>query len=135
MITWETREFVSKKGRRIIIDGATLKDAYDILKNWVKANDNPIAYSKLMDKLKEKNHPKIYRGSIGHIVGHVSDKVSVITNPSIYPSSIVVHKGTWITGDGFWDLEEGTLPPNKVPIKNRRAALSSYQRDVFEKTW
>ena len=135
MIAWKTQEFVSKKGRRIIIDAATLKDAYDILNNWIKSNDKPIAYSELMAKLKEKSHPKIYRGSIGHIIGHVSDQVSFITNPSIYPSSIVVHKGTCDTGDGFWALERGTLPPIKVLEDNRKAQLSKYQNDVFEKNW
>jgi len=135
MIAWETQEFVSKSGRRIIIDGVTLKDAYNILNNWVKSNDQPIAYSVLMAKLKENGHPKIYRGSIGHIVGHVSDQVSEVTNPSIYPSSIVVHKGTWNTGDEFWTLEGGTLPPNKVIKANRKAQLSMYQNDVFKRTW
>lgn len=134
MVVWKNRVFDYASGGKILISAAVFKDAYDIIREHAKKK-SVVAYSDLMDKLKKRNHTKINRGTIGSIIGEISNQISLITKPSIYPSSIVVHKGSTNTGIGFWALKKGTMPPSKIPIKNRKMALSTYQRDVFQKPW
>jgi hypothetical protein len=134
-IVWKTQRF-SDGAWHITIDGATIKDAYEIIHEWTEKNHECIAYSDLMTELKQRGHPKIYRRSIGHIVGHITNQIAIATQPaSVYPSSIVVHKWTRNTGDGFWGLDKGSSPPYKVAPVNRRQKLDEYQNAVFTKNW
>lgn len=119
MVNWKIQDFYNKWGAKITIPAATFEDACSIIRKRAKIG-KCIAYSELMTELKKKNHRKINRGTIGSIVGEVSDQISLTTNPSVYPSSIVVHKGTKDTGKGFWTLGEGTLPPNTISVDLRK---------------
>jgi hypothetical protein len=94
-----------------------------------------IFYSDVEKELKRLGHRKINRGTIGDIVGEVSIQVSQVTNPSIYPSAIVVHKGDKSIGVGFWGIDTGTNPPCKVSPNQQKDALLQYQNDVFNKPW
>lgn len=134
LVNWIDRDFRDKRGAETMIEAATFQDTYNILKKQAKARER-IPYSELMTELKKNNHRRISRKTIGSIVGEVSDQISLRTKPSVYPSSIVVLKGTNITGKGFWDLGEGTLPPNAVQVTLRGKALDQYQKDVFNKDW
>ena len=88
-----------------------------------------------MSQLKGIGHAKINRGTIGAILGEVSNQVAQNTNPSVYPSSIVVRKGTNQPGNGFWGVNMGTNPPSIAPNAQRRIALQQYQRDTFNRNW
>ena len=132
MVKWIDKDLINKRGAKTTIEAATFQDAYNIIREQAKARE-VIPYSKLEDKLKTNGHRKIHRGTIGGIVGEVSDQISLVTSPSVYPSSIVVHKGTKDTGDGFWTLENGTLPPSTIPVDLRKKQLDEYQKNVFDK--
>ena len=133
MCNWQDREFRYGKGR-IQIAAQTFQDACEIILQAAQKRQT-ISYTMVMDDLKQLGHPKINRGTIGHIVGEVSVQVSQITSPSIYPSSIVVRSGTNQPGDGFWGVDTGTNPPSGVPCNNRTNALQHYQNDVFNRPW
>jgi hypothetical protein len=134
MIKWVDKVLCKKNGARTLIAEATFEEAYEIIRQSAKARKF-IPYSQLESELKKKGHKKINRGTIGGIVGEVSDQVSMSTSPSIYPSSIVVHKWTETTGKGFWTLEEGTLPPSSIATDQRKKMLKQYQNSVFERVW
>ena len=85
--------------------------------------------------LKQKGYEKINRGTIGHIVGEVRNQVSHVTNPSVYPSAIVVRRDTNQPGKGFWGLDEGSNPPSEVPQNQQKQMLQKYQNDVFGRPW
>ena len=116
------------------IPAIVIRDACYIIKEAAE-NRRYICYSELMEKLKAMGHRKINRGTIGWIVGEVSNKIAINTNPSIYPSAIVVRKGTQSPGSGFWTLKVGTDPPSKVSSSRRRYALLRYQHAVFMSNW
>lgn len=131
MFDWEDRVF--RFGRRkITIPAETFRDAYRIIKESAQ-NGKYICYSEIMDRLKNLGHQKINRGTIGGIVGEVSIKVASSTNPSVYPSAIVVNKNTTKPGKGFWGLDRGTDPPSMVPPDKRQKALRTYQETVFSR--
>jgi hypothetical protein len=134
MINWTDQDFYNKRGAKTTISAATFREACHFIRQHAKTG-NFLPYSELMNKLKKSGYRKIHRGTIGSIVGEVSDQVSLTTNPSVYPSAIIVHKGTEDTGKGFWALEEGTLPPKSIPVELRKKALGQYQKDVFDKIW
>ena len=90
MYNWEDRVFRYGRGK-IMISAETFRDTYRIIKESAR-NGNYIYYSEVMDKLKRLGHRKINRGTIGGIVGEVSIMVANSTNPSVYPSAIVVKK-------------------------------------------
>ena len=96
-------------GGRIQIPAKVISDACKIIRQMAQKG-RVVTYSELMDQLKSLGHRKISRRTIGKIVGEVSNQVSRVTNPSIYPSAIVVRKDTNQPGNGFWGLEEGTNP-------------------------
>jgi len=124
-----------KLGRGTIqISAQTIKDACDIILQAAKKGQ-VIHYSDLWNMLKQLGHRGINRGTIGSIVGEVSIQISQVTNPSIYPSAIVVRKDTGKPGEGFWGLDSGTNPPSRVPKNMRAKALQQYQHDVFHRTW
>ena len=133
MCNWQDIEFPYGIGR-IQIDARTIQAACEIIFG-VAQKSQTISYTEVMNELKSLGCPKINRGTIGHIVGEVSVQVSQITNPSIYPSAIVVRSGTNQPGDGFWGVNTGTNPPSGVPRNNRRNALQQYQNDVFNRLW
>lgn len=110
------------------------KDACEIIKQAARRRQF-ITYTDVMNQLKARGHAKINRGTIGAIVGEVSNQVAQNTNPSVYPSSIVVRKGTNRPGNGFWGLTMGTNPPSRVSTHQRRIALQQYQNDVFNRNW
>jgi len=131
MYNWEDRVFRYGRGK-IMISAETFRDTYRIIKESAR-NGNYIYYSEVMDKLKRLGHRKINRGTIGGIVGEVSIMVANSTNPSVYPSAIVVKKNSIEPGKGFWGLDRGTNPPSMVPPDKRREALSEYQETVFSR--
>lgn len=136
MCNWQDIDF--PYGRGIIqIPAQVIQDACGAI--WQMAQRRQgiayIAYADLMNQLKCLGHQKINRGTIGKIIGEVSDQVSQVTNPSIYPSAIVVRRGTSQPGDGFWGLIMGTNPPSGVPHNQRRNALQQYQNDAFNRSW
>lgn len=88
-----------------------------------------------MCELKKLNHHAINRGTIGAIVGEVSMQVSESTKPSVYPSAIVIRKDTDEPGEGFWGLDSGTHPPDKVARSDRKSRLSEYQQKIFNNSW
>lgn len=133
MCNWQDKNFSYARGR-IQISANVIRDACEIIRR-VATNRQTIIYSDLMEQLKQNGHEKINRGTIGHIVGEVSVQVSLITNPSIYPSSIVVRADTNKPGDGFWGIDTGTAPPENVPLEQRQYILQRYQRDVFDRPW
>lgn len=133
MCNWQDMEFPYAIGR-IQIDAQTIQVACEIIFR-ASQRSQTISYTEVMNELKRLGCPKINRGTIGHIVGEVSVQVSQITNPSIYPSAIVVRSGTNQPGDGFWGVDTGTNPPSGVSCNNRRNALQQYQNDVFSRPW
>lgn len=133
MYDWQDRIFRYARGR-IEIPAEVFRDAYIIIKEAAQRRQM-ISYSEVENQLKDLGHRKINRGTIGGIVGEVSLQVSQEITPSIYPSAIVVHKGTDKPGDGFWSLDKGTNPPSEVSPEQRQEALSRYQNDVFNRFW
>jgi len=136
MCRW--KDVPCKYGRgRVIIPAQVIRDACQII--WQAAQQRQlIDYSTVIDQLKARGHhtrAPINRITIGKIVGEVSDQVSQNTNPSVYPSAIVVRRGTNRPGKGFWGLSKGTNPPSRVPSANQRAAIRQYQNDVFTRKW
>lgn len=133
MCNWQVINFPYGIGR-IQIPAQVIQDACRII--WQAAQRRQtITYADLMNQLKRLGHQKINRGTIGKIVGEVSNQVSQVTNPSIYPSAIVVSGGTNQPGHGFWGLNMGTNPPSGVHSNQRRNALQQYQNDVFSRPW
>jgi len=116
--------------RKIRIDAQTIQDACKIIHHSAQRKEI-IIYTNLMNQLKQLGHHGINRGTIGNIVGEVSARVSQLTNPSIYPSAIVIRKDTCQPGKGFWELEDGTNSPDKVPPSQRENQLREYQQRVF----
>ena len=133
MCKWQDITFRYGIGR-IQIPAKVISDACKIIRQMAQKR-RVVTYSELMNQLKNLGHRKINRGTIGKIVGEVSNQVSRVTNPSIYPSAIVVRKDTNQPGNGFWGLEEGTNPPSRVPPDQRRNVIRNYQNDVFSKSW
>ncbi len=133
MCNWQ--DIVRPYGKgRINLSAQVVRDSCNII--WQRAQKKQrVAYSELMNILKQKGHRKINRATIGHIVGEVSTQVSQVTNPSIYPSAIVVRKGTDQPGKGFWGLDDGSSPPSAVPQNHQRQKMQQYQDDVFNKSW
>jgi len=119
---------------KIQINAQVIEDACDIIRQRAQRKQT-ITYTDLMVQLKHKGHGKINRGTIGHIVGEVSTQVAQVTNPSVYPSAIVIRKDTDQPGEGFWGLNSGTNPPEKVPDSQKAQMLRQYQNDVFDKEW
>lgn len=133
MCNWKDINFPYARGK-IQISAQTIQAACEIIFQASQRRQT-ISYTEVKDELQHRGHRKINRDTIGTIVGKVSIQVSQITNPSIYPSSIVVRKGTSQPGDGFWDLDTGTNPPTGVPRNNRNNSLQQYQEDVFNRPW
>jgi hypothetical protein len=119
---------------KIQINAHVIKDSCAIIQQRAQ-NRQTTTYTDLMGRLKDRGHRKINRGTIGHIVGEVSNQVAQVSGPSIYPSAIVVRKDTNQPGEGFWGLDMGTNPPLKVPHNQRVHMLQKYQNDVFSKPW
>lgn len=90
-----------------------------------------IFYSDLIKQLEQLGHGGIDRFVIGGIVGGKYQSIS-INDPSIYPSAIVVRKDTMQPGKGFWGIDTGTDPPNKVPINQRQSKLKNYQQASWQ---
>jgi hypothetical protein len=130
LIVWKDTTFEYDKGE-IQIPGITIGDAYDIILVYAKRK-SCVYYSDVINELKRRGHKKISRRTIGSIVGEVSIQISLATNPSIYPSSIVVRKDTENPGEGFWGVDTGTSPPSSVPLKERSVRLKRYQNDLFD---
>jgi hypothetical protein len=130
LVDWKDTTFDYGKGK-IQILGVTFQDACDIIQE-VSKKKTCIAYSDVINQLKQHGHRKISRRTIGTIVGEVSIQVSGVTNPSVYPSSVVIRKDSGAPGEGFWGVDTGTLPPNKVPENQRKVALQQYQKNVFD---
>jgi len=134
MCNWQDIVRPYGKGRKIQLSAKVVMDACNII--WqVAQKKQRIAYSELMSILKQQGNRKINRATIGHIVGEVSIQVSQVTNPSIYPSAIVVRKGTNQSGKGFWGLDDGSSPPSAVPQNQQRQKMQQYQDDVFNRSW
>lgn len=133
MCNWQDKVVV-KKDRKIQMSAGVFSDACRIIRQMAQER-RVIFYKALENELKSLGHPKINRGTIGDIVGEVSIQVSQVTNPSIYPSAIVVHKEDKTIGEGFWGLDTGANPPSKVPVNQRQNALQQYQSDVFNRPW
>lgn len=119
---------------RITISAGTISDACKIIRQAAQMRQL-ITYTDVMNQLKAMGYGKINRATIGAIVGEVSNQVAQITSPSMYPSAIVIRKGTNQPGDGFWGLKRGTNPPSNVPRENRRHVINQYQQDVFSRNW
>ena len=133
MCDWQDINISYGEGR-IQINARVISDACDLIRQ--RAQDRQtITYSDLMNQLKDKGHGKINRGTIGHIVGEVSNQIAQVTDPSVYPSAIVVRKDTDQPGEGFWGLDMGMNPPEKVPFDHRVQTLQQYQNDVFNRVW
>lgn len=116
---------------RILLNARTISGACDIIRKTAQQRQT-IVYSDLMNQLKDKGHRKISRRTIGLILGEVCNQVAQATDPSIYPSVIVVRKDTKKPGKGFWGLYVGANPPGKVPHDQRGKTLQQYQKDVFD---
>ena len=133
MCNWQDINFPYGIGK-IQIPAQVIQDTCRTI--WqVAQKKQTIAYADLMNQLKRLGHQKINRGTIGRIVGEVSNQVSQVTQPSIYPSAIVVKKYSNQPGNGFWELSMGTNPPSGVPCNQQRNALQQYQNDVFNRSW
>ncbi len=130
LIDWKDTTFEYGKGK-IQISGKTIQAAYDIIQEVSKKKAR-IEYFEIINQLKQSGHKKISRRTIGTIVGEVSIQISDVTNPSVYPSSVVIGKNSGTPGEGFWEVDTGTLPPNKVPANQRKVALQQYQKNVFD---
>ncbi len=133
MCNW--RDITFRYGRgQITIPADVIRDACQII--WESAKRRQfITYTQLMSRLKALGYKRINRGTIGAIVGEVSNQVAQNTNPSIYPSAIVVRKGANKPGSGFWGLNMGTNPPSGIPSGQRNLAIQQYQNDVFTGNW
>ncbi len=129
MCEWSDRRDVPMGSGKTTLPKELFEDACEIIKNAAK-HKRCITYTELMESLKKMEHSKINRQTIGYIVGEVSNVVSERTNPSVYPSSIVIRKDTGKPGIGFWNLEKGTHPPSK-----NSKTLKDYQDDVFLEKW
>jgi hypothetical protein len=134
MCNWKDMKFPYGKGVKIQLKADTFAETCKIISKAAQEK-HLIAYSDLMQMLKKKKHEKINRRTIGHILGEVSNQVSQSTNPSVYPSAIVIRKDTSEPGKGFWGLDMGTNPPSKVPQNKRQNTLQHYQNDVFNRPW
>lgn len=134
MCNWKDKEFHYRKTGKIQLRANSFAETCNIISR-VAQKKQVIAYSDLMQMLKQKGHEKINRGTIGHIVGEVSNQVSQSTNPSVYPSAIVIRKDINQPGKGFWGLDEGSNPPSAVPQNQRKQMLQKYQNDVFGRSW
>jgi len=88
-----------------------------------------------MEELKKLGHRKINRGTIGAILWEVSDQISMNTNPSVYPTVLVVRKGTKHLGPGFWELDKGTNPPCNITPLQRTLVERQYRADVYNLNW
>ncbi len=104
VIVWRDRVLSNRTGQ-IPVPATTFEMTCSIIRENAKKRQF-IAYSELMDELKLRKQRKIQRGIIGFILDEVNQQVSANTNPSIYPTSIVVHKGTKNPGVGFWRVDE-----------------------------
>ena len=134
MCNWQDINPSYGEGRKIQLSAQVISNACNII--WEAAQKRQrIAYADLMNKLKQMGHRKINRATVGHIVGEVSTQVSQVTNPSIYPSAIVVRKDTNQPGKGFWGLDRGSNPPSAVPRNQQEQMLQQYQNDVFNRPW
>jgi len=133
MCNWRDITIYRETGN-IQISAETIQVACNIILQCAQKKQT-ITYGELMNELKLRGCQKINRGTIGHIVGTVSEEVSRNTNPSIYPSAIVVRSSSSNPGAGFWTVDTGTNPPSKVPLTNRKNALKKYQDDVFNTPW
>jgi hypothetical protein len=120
------------KVRKIRIDAQAIQDACKIIHQAAQKREM-LTYTDLMIQLKHLGHRGINRGTVGSIVGEVSIQVSQLTNPSIYPSAIVMRKDSNQPGRGFWDLDTGNNPPEKVPPNQRENQLNEYRRNVFNR--
>jgi len=133
MCEWQDIYFRYAEGK-IRIGARVIRDACDII--WKRAqNRQTITYADLMNLLKDRGHEKINRGTIGHIVGEVSSRIAQFTNPSIYPSAIVVRKDTNQPGRDFWGLDTGNNPPSQVAPDQRAQMLQKYQSEIFSMSW
>ena len=130
LIDWKDTTFDYGKGK-IKISGATIGDAYKIILKYAKKRSK-IHYSVIINELKRLGHTKISRRTIGSIVGDVSIQISRVTDPSIYPSSIVVRKDHDTPGEGFWGVDSGKSPPSDVKTKQQKIKLQEYQKNVFD---
>lgn len=133
MCNWQNINPPYGKGR-IQINAQVIRDACDVIRQAAQ-NGQTIIYTDLMKRLKHREHEKTNRGTIGHIAGEVSNQVAQVTNPSVYPSAIVVRSDTNQPGDGFWGLNMGTSPPSKVYHNQRVQMLQQYQNGVFNRPW
>ena len=135
MCNWQNTVIKQAGGsRRIPIDAQVIQDACTIIYRQAQTGE-PIIYTDLMNQLKQLGYRKINRGTIDGIVGEVSNQVSQLTNPSVYPSAIVVRGGSNQPGPGFWGLNSGTNPPNRVTQNQRRIQLDQHQQHVFNLNW
>jgi hypothetical protein len=117
--------------RKIRIDAQTVRDTCKIIHQMAQKKEK-IIYTDLMSELKRLGHHGTNRGTIGTVVGEVSARVSQLTSPSSYPSAIVIRKDRQQPGKGFWELDEGTNPPNKIAPSLRQSQLEEYQHEVFD---
>jgi hypothetical protein len=93
LIDWKDTTFEYGKGE-IKISGATIGDAYDIILGYAKEKTR-VYYSDLINVLERRGNRKISRRTIGSIVGEVSIRISLVTNPSIYPFINCCEKRHW----------------------------------------
>ena len=129
MCNWQNR--ISPYGiGNIQLNADVFADACNIIFQASRQR-NKITYSDLMSQLRQLNHRKIFRGTIGIILDEVNLQVSSITNPSIYPSAIVVHRGTTEPGPGFWNVACGLKPPVGIAANRRSVQLQQYQNFPF----
>lgn len=134
MCNWQNIIIQQKNGRRILINSQTIQDACAVI--YRQAQIGKLAtYTDLMIQLKQLGHRRINRGTIGGIIGEVSNQVAQLINPSVYPSAIVVRAGSNQPGDGFWGLNMGANPPHRVPQARRQTQLKQFQQDVFNLSW
>jgi hypothetical protein len=137
MCNWQDIVAIKKGKKRIQkipLPARVFSDACRIIHQRAQEKRR-IYYKDLENELKSFGHRKIYRGTIGDIVGEVSVQVSQLTNPSIYPSAIVVRMDTNRVGVGFWGVDRGTNPPSEVPQNQRQNKLQQYQNDAFNRPW
>ena len=133
MCKWQSIT-ISDKGGKIPIPAQVFQDACEIILQAAQ-NKQTITYTEIMDQLKKSGHRKISRRTIGKILGEVNDQVSQNTNPSIYPSAIVILSGGNRPGGNFWGVSTGTNPPSGVVPSNRTKTLQRYRNDIFNKHW
>lgn len=139
MCNWQDKVVDKGKTKTIIrkIPEQVFSDACRIIHQMAQER-RVICYSDLEYRLKNEGHGIVSRLIIGDIVGEVSIQVSQVTNPSIYPSAIVVHKNAKTVGEGFWGIDTGTNPPSKyqrLSQKQKENLLQQYRNDVFNRLW